>query len=330
MRSYYQGPVSDHFDGRKFFNPWKRRYHSFWSLLRWRLQAPPNLWPNKVFVLPDTPPKKVAGSSLRVSFVGHSTVLMQTQSMNILTDPIWSERASPVSWIGPKRSAAPGISWDQLPKIDLILLSHNHYDHLDMPTLKKLWERDKPTILTPLGNDAIIRCKHPEIEVFTLDWHESIQIDLKGRKGMTIHLEPAQHWSSRSLTDHDKALWGAFVINTSAGNIYFAGDTGYGEGRHFRQALEKFGDFRFAMLPIGAYEPRWFMNYAHMAPDEAVLAYQDLGEPYTMGIHIGAFQLSDESYHEPYQELAAARKKHGVNKDRFRALKIGEAWDVPL
>lgn len=328
MKEYYKGPASDHFDGVKFYNPWQRRTHLFWSFLRWRLQARPKPWPNKIFVLPDTPPKNVAGDSLRVSFVGHSTVLIQTQNMNILTDPIWSERASPFQWLGPKRRAAPGISWQQLPKIDLILISHSHYDHLDIPTLKKLWDRDKPTILTPLGNDAIIHSKHPEIKVQALDWHQSKTIGEDER--VKVYLEPAQHWSSRNLWDHDKALWGAFVIDSPSGKIYFAGDTGYGDGEPFRQALQKFGEFRFAMLPVGAYEPRWFMKYAHMSPEDAILAYHDLGEPYTMGVHVGTFQLSDEGYEDPSQDLAIAKQKYNVGNQLFRILKVGEVWDIPF
>ena len=324
MKAYYKGPSSDHFDGVQFYNPWNRRYHSFWSFLRWRFQAKPKSWPKKVASLKDTPPAHVPGSTLRVSFVGHSTVLIQTENMNILTDPIWSERASPFAWLGPKRVAAPGISFDQLPKIDLILVTHNHYDHLDLPTLKKLWDRDQPLILAPLGNDVVIHTVYSDIVVDTLDWHQNTKIG-----NITVHLEPIQHWSARNLRDRDKALWGAFVIESPSGKIYFAGDTGYGTGDHFRKTVENFGPFRFAMLPIGACEPRWFMNYAHMNPEEAVVAHQVLNGPYTLAIHHATFQLADEGYDDPVRELASAKLKHQIKDEWFRALKVGEAWEVP-
>ncbi|MBA3237254.1 MAG: MBL fold metallo-hydrolase [Parachlamydiaceae bacterium] len=322
MKPYYLGPISDHFDGERFFNPWQKRSHSFWSFLRWRLHANPKPWPRHITSFLDTPPICVKGSKLRISFVGHATVLIQTQGMNILTDPIWSKRASMFKRIGPKRIVEPGIRFEDLPKIDLVLISHNHYDHLDTPTLKKLWDRDQPIVIAPLGNDTIIQSAFPEIIVYTLDWHESKHVG-----NISIHLEPAQHWSSRFITDRDKALWGSFVIDTPSGKIFFAGDSGYGKGEHFRKIFQKFGSFRFAMLPIGAYEPRWFMNYAHMNPEDAVLAHCDLGKPYTMGIHFGTFRLSDEGYRDPIHDLELAKQKHQVG--RFRALTIGETWEVP-
>lgn len=323
MKIYYKGPVSDHFDGIRFFNPWNPRVHSLKGLLRWRLQSERKRWPKHVKSLKDTPPHKVNDSSLRVSFVGHSTVLIQTHNMNILTDPIWSERASPFRWLGPKRVTSPGIPLNHLPKIDLILITHNHYDHLDIPTLKKLWERDKPQVIAPLGNDAVIKSKHSPIEVHTLDWHQSKKI-----QDVTIHLEPIQHWSARNLRDRDKALWGSFVIDTPDGKIYFAGDSGYNE-ELFRKTRQKFGSFRFAMLPIGASEPRWFMSYAHMNAEEAVRAHYDLGAPYTMAIHFGAFPLSDEGFEDPARALALAKQKYGIEEEKFRALHAGEAWEIP-
>ena len=171
MKRYYQGPKSDHFDGTKFFNPWSPFPLSFFDLLCWRLTAKPAPWPKHLEnTMSDLPPDRVEGTELRVSFVGHDTVLIQTQGINILTDPIWSLRASPFSWAGPKRVCAPGIPFDKLPKIDLVLISHCHYDHLDLATIHKLWTRDKPRIITPLGNDTIIQLHNPAIHVETLDW----------------------------------------------------------------------------------------------------------------------------------------------------------------
>lgn len=325
-KAYYKGPKSDHFDGSRFFNPWNPQSSPLYKVLYWKITSKRNRWPKKSkSQLLDTPPKRVEGKELRVSFVGHSTMLIQTQGLNILTDPIWSIRASPFKYFGPARYNSPGIPFEKLPPIDLILISHNHYDHLDVRTIKKIWHKDRPRIITPLGNDAIIQSEDPSIQVETLDWHQAIHI----QQNTTIHLTPAQHWSARGFLDRNKALWGAFVISTAGGNIYFCGDSGYGKGDTFRKALEQFGHFRFAMLPIGAYKPRWFMKYSHMDPGEAVLACQDLGEPYTAAIHFETFRLADEGFEDPTKLLAEACKKFHVNPQRFRALKLGEAWIIP-
>lgn len=319
---YYRGPLSDHFDGKRFFNPWSPALYTFTDLLRWRMTAKPAPWPKQIEnTLTDKPPPRVEGSQLRISFVGHATVLIQTEGLNILTDPLWSLRASPFRWIGPKRVAPPGIPFESLPEIDLILISHCHYDHLDLPSILRLWKWDKPKIIAPLGNDAIIQRRFPAIAVETLDWHQSLAF-----KNCALHLEPLQHWSARSLWDRNQALWGAFIIQTASGSIYFAADTGYGP--HFREAYQKFGPFRLAVLPIGAYEPRWFMQYAHMNPEEAVLAHRDLGSPYTLGIHYGTFHLSDESYDAPLNALKQASQTYSLNDGVFRTLKIGESWTL--
>jgi L-ascorbate metabolism protein UlaG (beta-lactamase superfamily) len=250
-QAYYQGSKSDHFDGIRFFNPWNPQKTSLIQVIRWKMTSIRKQWPSiKQNPLSDSPPQRVEGDLLRVSFVGHSTMLIQTQGLNILTDPIWSKRASPFKSFGPARYHDPGVPFEKLPPIDIILISHNHYDHLDLPTIQKIARRDRPRILAPLGNDICIQSEDPSIQVDTLDWNEAITINEK----VTIHLMPAQHWSARGVSDRNKALWGAFVIETPSGNIYFCGDSGYEESL-FRKTLEKFASFRFAMLPIGAYEP---------------------------------------------------------------------------
>lgn len=325
-KQYYKGPKSDHFDGKHFFNPWNPYQPSAFKVLYWKLTSKQKKWPhNQQKELVDIPPERVFESDLRVSFVGHSTVLLQTEGLNILTDPIWSERASPFQNYGPKRYTLSGIPFEKLPSIDVILISHNHYDHLDIKTLKKLCKNHAPLIITPLGNDIIIKAEIPEARIKTLDWHNSFEFDSK----LTVHLSPSQHWSSRSFFDKNKALWGAFILATPSGNTYFCGDSGYGDGHIFKSALKQFGKFRFAMIPIGAFEPRWFMKYAHMNPEEAVLAYHDLGNPYSIAIHYETFRLADEGFEDPKILFGEACKKYHVPAEKFRTLRIGESWMVP-
>ncbi|WP_040305311.1 MBL fold metallo-hydrolase [Ahrensia sp. R2A130] len=323
---YYSGPVSDHFDGTVFFNPEGQEPKGFVELLKWQLNGEKKKWPSS-YPSPynDTPPAKVEGSDLRVSFVGHATTLIQTGGLNILTDPVWSERCSPVSWAGPKRVNAPGIDFDKLPKIDIVLLSHNHYDHLDQRTLDKLQAAHDPWIITPLGNDTIIRGNNENIRCTAHDWGDVVELP----NGHKLTLEPAHHWSARGMADRRNALWAAFVIEGPAGKIYHIGDTGFHNGTNYKTAREKYGAFRLAILPFGAYEPRNFMKGQHQNPDEAVQGHKLCNAAHTLGHHWGTFQLTDESIEDQLTHLDEARKKHGVSEDAFRALQPGEFWDVP-
>ncbi|GFZ82148.1 membrane protein [Rickettsiales bacterium] len=326
---YYSGPVSNHFDGKRFFDPNSPNQAgcAFSAILRWRLTSRPKPWPKKLEnQLMDIPPARVEGGELRISFVGHATMLIQTAGLNILTDPLWSERASPFSWMGPKRVISPGIDFENLPKIDLVLISHNHYDHLDIPTIRRLWKEHKPKIIVPLGNDAVIRSYDKQIQVKCYDWEDQISIT----DGVTLSLEPMQHWSARGIFDKNKALWAAYVLDTPGGKIYFAGDTGYGEGEYFRQIQKKHGRFRLAILPIGAYEPRWFMQKVHISPKEAVLAYQDLNASFAVAHHFGTFQLADDGYDDPIINLKRALADQEITADRFLTMKVGEHFFVPM
>ena len=322
---YYTGEVSDHFNGKYFFNPGKPMDKGFLSFLKWQFTGEKGVWPRHVEnAFKATPPAQVRGEELLVTYVGHATVLIQTQGLNILTDPVWSDRASPFSWIGPKRVHAPGVSWSDLPKIDIVLVSHNHYEHLDLNTLEKLWTRDKPRIITPLGNDTIIHKRHKDIKVEVYDWDDQISL----KEGVILHLDPMHHWSARGVLDQNKALWAAFTLQTPAGNIYFVGDSGYGKGEDFKRARAKHGDYRFAILPMGAYAPRWFMAYGHMNPEEAVKAYEDLGKPYTLPSHYDVFHLADEGYGDALKALEAGREKNPAEK--FKPLQVGQMWQIPL
>ena len=323
---YYVGKKSDHFDGNRFYDPGLNYKNTFWDFLKWKLVHRSKAWPDKVEVNSyDIPPERVDGDQLRISNVGHVTFLIQTQGLNILTDPIWSKYASPVSFAGPKRVIDPGIKLEDLPPIDIIWISHNHYDHLDLKTLEQLWHVHKPRIITPLGNDTIISAYNKEILVETYDWGDVVEIS----KTVKFHLSPMQHWSARGLFDRNKALWAALTIETTGGNIYFVGDSGYGNGTHFKNIHKKFKAFRIALLPMGAYEPRWFMKDAHMNPSDMLKAYIDLGEPYTVPSHYDVFKLTDEARGEAKIALEEAIQKKNIDH-RIKTLEVGEYWYIPM
>jgi L-ascorbate metabolism protein UlaG (beta-lactamase superfamily) len=319
MLSSYNPPISDHSDGKRFHNldP-KIKPRGLLDLIKWRFTANHEKWPD---VVPneysDTPPDRVYGDEIRVSFIGHASFLIQTQGLNVITDPLYSERCSPFESRGPKRVAPPGIPFEKLPEIDIVLVSHNHYDHLDTETLAKLVERFHPTIIAPLGNEHPINSKSQNANVKALDWYEAIEV----AKGIKVHLEPAQHWSARGIFDRNKALWGTFVIDTPKGQILFIGDSGYSK-EMFENIGEKFPNIRLSLIPIGAYEPRWFMSPIHMNPEEAVQTHIDLRSDYSIASHFATFQLTDEGYERPEIALNLAKEKLDVKK--FDALKIGQ------
>jgi L-ascorbate metabolism protein UlaG (beta-lactamase superfamily) len=325
-RLYYEGPRSDHYDGQRFFNPdpgpqagahgGPGRY-----LNRWLGGGGRARWPENVPVRPTVPPRRIDGEAMLVTWIGHATVLVQTGGLNILTDPIWSDRASPFSFLGPKRVRSPGVRFEDLPKIDLVLVSHNHYDHLDLPTLKRLWQRDRPLIVTGLGNDTILR--GASIEATALDWGGQAHL---GKA--TIWAERSHHWSSRWGTDRNRALWSAFAVETPAGKLFFAGDTGLGDGSWAAEAAKR-GPYRLAILPIGAYEPRDVMQANHMNPEEAVRVFETLKPAMALGIHWGTFQLTFEAIDDPPRQLAAARQARGIADGRFATTEVGRTFRVP-
>ena len=243
----------------------------------------------------------MTGTGLRVTLIGHASYLIQTGGVNILADPVFSERASPFRSAGPKRVNPPGIAFDDLPKIHAVLVTHNHYDHLDAATLSRLRKRDAPRVITPLGNDAIMRKRDPAIATETYDWGDRIEI----APGVAATMVQTLHWSARGFRDRRMALWASFVIETPAGRVYHVGDSAYGSGEHFRSHREAYGPFRLALLPIGAYEPRWFMRDNHMNPEEAVQAMLDLGAEQAIGHHWGTFRLTAEAVDAPAKDLAA-------------------------
>jgi L-ascorbate metabolism protein UlaG (beta-lactamase superfamily) len=318
---YYEGPISDHFDGVRFHDAGGAPPRKLIDVLRWwgaRSGAEWPAWAPSPYA--GVPPARVAGAHWRISFVGHATLLIQTAGLNILTDPIWSERASPFTFVGPKRVNDPGISFDQLPPIDVVLVSHNHYDHLDAATLSRLGARHGARVITPLGNGAVMRSRDPAIGAEEYDW--GTRVALTG--DIAVTLVPARHWSARGVLDRNKALWAAFVLETPGGRIFFVGDSGYGDGRHFRAVRERHGPIRLAILPIGAYEPRWFMQDQHMNPEEAVQAFRDCGAELALAHHFGTFRLTDEAIDAPLAALEAALAAAAVPAERFRALRPGQ------
>jgi L-ascorbate metabolism protein UlaG (beta-lactamase superfamily) len=321
----YNGPVSDHFDGLHFFDPHGAEPRPLGDLLRWRWTRKPAEWPERApSGFSDVPPANVTGDKIRFSYVGHASWLIQTAGLNILVDPVWSERASPVSFAGPKRVNDPGIAFDKLPPIDVVLVSHGHYDHLDLATLSKLAAKFSPRVITPLGNDVTMKTSDASIRAEAFDWGQRVEIG----NGVAVNLVPTRHWSARGLFDRNKVLWASFVIETPAGKIYAVGDSGYGDGGHFRRVREAHGPLRVALLPIGAYEPRWFMRDQHMNPDDAVKALADCGAEMALAHHHGTFQLTDEAIDAPANDLTVAREGAKLPPEKFVALKPGQALEV--
>lgn len=315
----YKGEVTDHFNGKTFFNP-DNHTGSLRDVLRWQTDRKRvrGEWKRTDNAPGEKPPARVFGDDLRVTFIGHATVLIQTQGLNFITDPLYGERAGPYSWAGPKRFKHPGIRFDDLPKIDVILLSHNHYDHLDWRTIKKIQERDGASIITSLGVSRFLVQKHIG-KTTELDWWDIHEIN----NDVRVHAVPARHFSGRGTADRNTTLWSGFVIDTKGGNIYFAADTGYDESI-FKEIGTIFGMMRLSLIPIGAYTPRWFMSPVHVDPEEAVMIHKDVRSQKSIGIHWGTFQLADEGMDDPPKELKRILASRGHQDDSFIAIREGE------
>jgi len=323
-RIYYEGEASDHFDGERFFNPGAARVPHrppARYLNRFATAADRAEWPERVPVAPTVPPRRIEGQEMRVTWIGHATVLVQTNGLNILTDPVWSERTSPFSFVGPKRVRAPGMRFEDLPKIDLVVVSHNHYDHMDVDTLRRLWERDRPLIVSSLGNDRLLRGHG--VEAVARDWGGSVR-----RGPAEVVVERVHHWSSRWGTDRNRALWSGFTVRLPGGNVFFAGDTGWGDGSWVREAARN-GPFRLAILPIGAYEPRDVMRNSHVDPEESVRIFEILDPAMALAMHWGTVQLTFEAIGDPPRRLAELRRTRGIPDGRFVATEVGRPFSVP-
>ena len=321
---YYQGPPSDHFDGTRFFNPGQAVVdRGLADMLRWKIGGDaPARWPATVAITPAVPDARVAG--LRITMVGHATLLIQVAGVNILTDPVWSDRASPFRFAGPKRVTPPGIAFDDLPPIDVVLLSHCHYDHMDVTTLRRLHAAHAPLMAMPLGNDTIVRAAVPGARCVVGDWWDRLPLT----DDIATTLTPANHWANRWPTDVRMALWSGHHLSTPAGPIWFVGDTGYEQGRIFAKIAARLPAPAVALIPIGAYEPRWFMTPQHVNPSEAVAILRDVAARRALGIHWGTFQLTDEARDAPVEALARALDEAGISPDRFVAARPGAVHDL--
>lgn len=322
---YYTGPVSDHFDGMCFFLPGQAttaRKGSLMTIAKLRFSGNRARWPAH-FQSPHAgakPPRRVEG--VRITLVGHASFLVQIAGRNLLIDPVWSQRASPTRWLGPKRVNPPGIALADLPPIDAVLITHNHYDHMDLATIRRLWHAHRAPVIAPLGNHAILGDSHRDLTVTELDWHDRHDL----APDLAITLLPSQHWSARGLNDRRMTLWGSFLIQIPGFTLLHIGDTAYGDGGTFRDIRARYGAPDLAVIPIGAYEPRWFMQAAHVNPEESVQAMLDLGAARALGHHWGTFQLTDEPIEAPAKDLDVALAKRGIPPEHFVALRPGQAW----
>jgi len=323
--------ISGHFDGIYFFNPdvpqnppsaHGQAAKWFWKMI---FSSKRPQWPEpKEFQPGVSPVTRAQEGSLYVTPVGHGTFLIQMDGVNILTDPIWSERCSPVSWAGPKRKLKPGIRFEDLPPVDVVLISHNHYDHLDLPTLNRLAKSGMPRAVVPLGNLKLVKSTRiPTVD--ELDWWQSIRLS----SDLTITLVPAQHYSSRTLWDRNRSLWGGFVISGPSGNVFYAGDTGYGP--HFQEIARRFSPIRVALLPIAPYQQRdgesnqGFRRVIHMDPSDAVKAHTDLGTPLSIAAHYQVFQFGLDGFRDAVEALAMSLNENRIDHDSFVVPHFGKA-----
>jgi L-ascorbate metabolism protein UlaG (beta-lactamase superfamily) len=308
---------SDHFDGTRFHNTdpsaHTRPLSEVW---RWYRARRPAVWPRWIengapHPVPDPVPGRISAT-----WIGHSSFLLRVGALTLLTDPVFALHAGPFGRFGPRRVRAPGVSLEALPRIDLIVQSHNHYDHLDPAAHETLARRDAPQVVTPLGNRSYLPTA-ARARTVERDWWEASE----PLPGARVTVVPAQHFSARTLWDRDRALWGGFIVEAEGRRVYFAGDSGY--GAHFAEIGRRFPGIDLALIPIGAYEPRWFMGPVHVDPVQAVRAHLDIAPKVSLAMHFGTFQLTDEGIDAPVEELRAACAAAAVPETGFRVPTTG-------
>lgn len=319
----WQGPLTDHFDGTYFYNPEPQLPMGTREALRWLTDRKSKGFYPKVernTYTPELAPH-VTGKNWEVTMVNHSTMLIRMHGLNILTDPVWSDYTSPVQGFGPRRTRPVGIVWDELPRIDVCLISHDHYDHFDVNTLQKLEQRDHPHFIVPLGLKSLLEYHcGTGLRISELDWWQHIT-----QQGLSIHVVPARHWSKRYRTTEssNRSLWCGFYLKAPSGgpSIYFAGDTA--RTTWFATIGKRLGAPDVALLPIGAYRPEWIRNN-HTNPADAVDALLALRAPHAIACHFGTWQLANEGYDETLQDLAAALQRANIPPTRFPAPENGQ------
>lgn len=310
--------ASDHFNGKTFFQP----HHSAFRLLdfwRWRLTARPKRWPRSVNIRATRPPAAPRQGELSATWIGHASFLLRTSTATLLVDPVFSERASPVTWAGPRRVHPPGIAFDALPQIDVVLLSHDHYDHCDAASLRALATKHQPHFVAPLRHRELLQQLGAK-SITELDWWQRAS----AASGCEVTLTPSKHWSNRFGTPRNHRLWGGFSIRAEGKHVWFVGDSGF-DPEMIDAVRARCGAPDLALVPIGAYEPRWFMAPMHMNPAEAVALHQRVGARTSVGMHWGTFQLTDEGRDDPVEALAEARAEAGLEAVAFRTLQPGES-----
>ena len=324
----YKGAQTDHFDGGKFHNPGNVQAKGFFDLIKWVFNREQGSWDEKQSPTQTSSP--IASSpevvaTDQVTFINHSTFLFRINGLHVLTDPIWSQRASPFQWAGPQRVKSPGLAFEDLPDIDFVIISHNHYDHLDINTIKRLQEEHDPNFITPLGVGAYLKDNGINKWV-DLDWWDEKQLSDQ----IKLTSVPAQHFSGRGTFDRDATLWCGYVLSSEKGHIYFAGDTGYGD--FVKTIAERFGSIDFAFIPIGAYKPIWFMSPIHLSPEDAVKVHQDISARVSVAMHFGTFPMADDGRYEPIMDLQRALQNVGISPREFvvptEGLAMPLAWET--
>ncbi len=314
--------MTDHFDGRRFYNPDGREI-PLTSIIGWLTHRDRGPWyPYRDLPHGPPPPRIVADGALRVTFINHATTLIQLDGVNVLTDPVYSDRVGPGGIVGPERHRPPGIRFDDLPPIHVVLLSHDHYDHMDVPTLKRLVAKHHPRIFAGLGTRALL-AKEGVPGVEDLDWWQDARVS----KALRVVSVPAHHASMRGLCDHCATLWNGFVLSGDSGNVYFAGDTGWGE--HFKAIGERFAPLRLAVLPIGSGRPRTTLSPNHISPEEAVWAHLALHAHTSIPMHYGTFAQGDDGETEPVEVLHETLARFDGVAEHFWVINEGYGREVP-
>lgn len=316
----YKGPVSDHFDGKVFRNYDQVEARGFLDVIKWMFNRENVEW-KKVQDASTKKPANTQEDSLTIYFINHATFLIQWRGLNILTDPVWSDRTSPFNFAGPERVRPPGILFNDLPKIDLVIISHSYYDHLDISTIEELRDRDQPVFIVPLGVDLFLKNKGIK-SVKAIDWWQYINDG-----PLKFSMVPALHFSGRGMSDRDKTLWAGYMISDGNQKIYFAGDTGYNH-KMFADIAKQHSDIDIAMLPIGAYKPRWLMSPIHISPEEAVVIHQQLNCKKSIAMHYGTFPMADDRQQDASEDLQLAIKKHNIGEKEFLLLNGGDKFNL--